>query len=376
MANDLDSPPDELVAVSRHYGGDPAFVLAGGGNTSLKTRDALWVKASGHAMATIDAGGFVALDRSKLDAMLAGDWPSDPREREARFIERVLDARLQPERGQRPSVEALLHHLLPDRLVVHTHPGLVNALTCCVEGERITRELFGDDVLWQPYVDPGLTLAKSLRESLASRVGRPRAVFLENHGLIVSGESTDAIAATSDRLIRAIADRLGPLPTVGEGDATRLADFAAAIATFRPALHVAADSTADACWLAGTNGGRAAAAAGPLTPDQVVYCRSFPLFVREPSDVANAWDEYVRRYRVEPWVAVVEGAGVIAVRESAKLAETTRAVYVDAAAVSRRAALLGGVRALSVAHRTFIEAWEVEAYRRSVAAVETSGGSR
>ena len=173
----------ELIEVSRAFGGRPGFALAGGGNTSLKTGDTLWVKASGHRLATIDAGGFVALDRRRLSAMLdATDWPGEPAAREALFVERVMAARLDPHAG-RPSVEALLHHLLPDRLVVHTHPRAVNALTCCVRGEALAAEALGGAALWQPYVDPGLTLAKDLRGRLRGRAGG-RVVLMENHGLV------------------------------------------------------------------------------------------------------------------------------------------------------------------------------------------------
>lgn len=383
MNNPSAAPSPEILALSHRFGGDPAFVLAGGGNTSSKTPDVLWVKASGHALATIGTDGFVALDRAKLQAMLAAaDWPLDPREREALFLRRVMEARVAPERGQRPSVEALLHHLMPDALVVHTHPGLVNAVTCCVDGERLTREWFGEGVvLWQPYVDPGLVLARALADALTRAPRRPIAVFLENHGLIVGGETPEQIVATSERIVGRIAQALGERgePAAEDrslDDDVRHATAAAALVAERPGLHVVGDASPECAWLAGTEAGRAAAMAGPLTPDQIVYCRSFPLWLARDADrhaVADAWAAYVATYGVEPWVAVVEGTGVIAMRESAAMAETTRAVYADAAAVAHRAHQLGGVRALSPAGRRFIEEWEVEAFRRSVAARASAG---
>ena len=371
---DSPGPSPDVVELSQHYGGDSAFVLAGGGNTSSKSADVLWVKASGHALATIGPDGFVALDRRKLDAMLHGDWPADAKTREALFLDRVMAARLHPGRGQRPSVEALLHHLLPEALVVHTHPGVVNAVTCCTDGERLTRDLFGDDVLWQPYVDPGLILAKALAASVERHTRdtgrRPAAVFLENHGLIVAGATVKDVDATSEKVLSRIAEVLAaPAPAdAAVTDAGELASAAVALAAVGPGLHVASDTSPAAAWLAGTAAGRAIALNGPLTPDQIVYCRSTPLWLDSPADAAAAWAAYVDRTGVEPWIAVVAGAGVVAVRATAKLAATTRAVYADAAAVARDATRLGGVRPLSAAHRQFIETWEVEAYRRSVAA--------
>ena len=360
----------DLLALSHRYGSDPSFVLAGGGNTSSKSADRLWVKASGHALATIDPGGFVALDRAKLDAMLADDWPADAREREAGFLRRVMDARIDAALGQRPSVEALLHHLLPAPLVVHTHSSLVNAVTCCASGEAFTREWFAGDVLWQPYVDPGLVLAQALRTNLAGR--RPAAIFLENHGLIVSGATANAIVTTTQSIVARIARELTARPSAidVDGDASLLQSGIDAIRAHRPDSFFAATATPAAAWLA-ADAGRYA---GPLTPDQIVYCRSWPLALRLTGDaaadrrqVAEAWAAYVARYDVEPWVAVVEDAGIVACRATARMAETTRDVFADAAAVARDASRLGGVRALGAEHRQFIEQWEVEAYRRAVA---------
>jgi rhamnulokinase len=359
-------PAHPLLAVSHRYGGDPAFVLAGGGNTSFKSADRLWVKASGHALATIGPDGFVELDRAALDRMLtADDWPADAKAREALFIERVMAARVAPERGQRPSVEALLHHLMPEPLVVHTHPGVVNALTCCTRGAEIAKELFGDDVLWQPYVDPGLILARALRDATADR--KPAAILLQNHGLIVGGATADAIAAVTDRVASAIRERL-PASVGAPASERRLQDHVAVAE--RGGFSVVADDSPAARWLASTSAGRAAALAGPLTPDQIVYCRSVPLFLdhatASPAQYVAAWKAYAAQFGFEPWVVLVADVGFLAVRRSPKLAEVTRAVYADAAAVCRDAAALGGVNVLSSRDRRFIEEWEVEAHRRAV----------
>ena len=368
----------ELIQISRRFGADSAFVLAGGGNTSQKTDERLWVKASGHALATIDADGFVALDRSALQQMLQFGWPANAREREALFLDRVMAARLEPDRGQRPSVEALLHHLIPETFVVHTHPGLVNAITCCAAGEALTRQWWGEEVLWQPYVDPGAVLAQALQRNL-SRAGKsPKAIFLQNHGLIVAGHSADQIDSTSTSIVTRIERELDasiavrPPAPIANSQSDRLAVVADAIARERPMLNIAVDDSSAARWLAGTSAGRDAAMSGPLTPDQIVYCRSFPLLLEMNTNFAEAWQAYVSTYGWEPWIAIVSDAGVIAMRSSAKLAETTRSIYADAAGVHRNAERFGGVTTLSASHREFIEQWEVEAYRRSIAAGDST----
>ncbi|MCC5874764.1 MAG: class II aldolase/adducin family protein, partial [Candidatus Sumerlaeia bacterium] len=102
----------DLIALSRHYGSDPSFVIAGGGNTSVKDDTVLHVKASGHSLATITEDGFVALERAPLDALLGTKPENDPSAREERFKNAIMAARVSPEKGARPSVECVIHHLL------------------------------------------------------------------------------------------------------------------------------------------------------------------------------------------------------------------------------------------------------------------------
>ena len=65
----MELPIQQLIDISRKYGADDRFVIAGGGNTSYKDAERLWVKASGHALATIGEDGFAVLDRSRLNPM-------------------------------------------------------------------------------------------------------------------------------------------------------------------------------------------------------------------------------------------------------------------------------------------------------------------
>src|ERR1039457_628143 len=104
-----DTPLEVLVKLSRFYGSDPEFVLAGGGNTSVKVGARLFVKGSGHALATMPPEGFVEMDRKQLEALLNSTLSEERTQREAEFKAATLAARIHPEKNQRPSVEALLH---------------------------------------------------------------------------------------------------------------------------------------------------------------------------------------------------------------------------------------------------------------------------
>ena len=122
-----------LAAMSNKYGSNPAYVLAGGGNTSFKSKENLWIKGSGTALATIKAEDFVVMDRSKLNLMWTADYPENEAARESAVLQDMMDARIKGE-NRRPSVETLLHDLFPQSYILHVHPAIVNGVTCSQEG--------------------------------------------------------------------------------------------------------------------------------------------------------------------------------------------------------------------------------------------------
>ncbi len=203
-----------ICKLSRFYGSDPSIVLAGGGNTSCKVGNRLFVKASGTSLATMTPEGFVVMDRDLLADLADASLDSDPQRREAQFKDRIAAARCEPESGQRPSVEVLLHHLIPSTYVVHSHATIANTLTCQRDGRSLAETIFGDSIIWLPYVDPGFILAQSLKHALAEHETRnngapAKAILMANHGLIVAGDDPDTIRANTNEVLEKIAARLG-----------------------------------------------------------------------------------------------------------------------------------------------------------------------
>lgn len=403
-----DDPLEVIVKLSRFYGSDPSIVLAGGGNTSCKIDDVLYVKGSGTALATMTRDGFVKMDRNKLSELAGATLAEDPETREAQYKERIAGARCEPEKGQRPSVEALPHHLVPGRYVVHSHATIANALTCHTAGQALAERIFGDDVVWVPYVDPGFVLAQTLKQALAGyreRTGRqgPKAILMANHGLIVAGDGPEAIRGNTDEILGKIAARLGDdWQTQSIGKVTRAGDPGAIVRRMGPALRallaeepagplkvVTFDGSEVALGLVGTAAGRAIACAGPMTPDQIVYCNSFPLWFvpKEGEDegaliarLREAIDQHTRQTRFPPKVVLVQATGLFGVGGDFRMADTAREVYLDAIKVMAGATRLGGgsrgVSYLTDRQRLFIEDWELEAYRKKVAAAGTAAAGR
>ncbi len=346
---------DTITQLSHEFGSG-AYVRAGGGNTSCKTGDTLWVKPSGTTLATLTPQGFVALDRARLADLYAAQTPDDPAAREE-LVKNMMAAAVKPETPGRASVEAPLHDSLTARFVVHTHPAAVNGLTCAVGGRSAAERLF-PDALWVPYTDPGYTLCMAVREAIRayrSEQGcEPALIFLENHGVFVSGDTADAVRATYARVMRMLADAYataGIDDAVPEGPAPEAAQVAAWCGVLTEALGAEAGAVAAA--------GRFDVGCGPISPDHIVYAKSYPYEGVLTVDNLRAFQR-VRGYA--PRVVVTDSA-VLGVGASDKVARLALELARDGAGVKRLARAFGGLQVLSDRSRGFIENWEVESYR-------------
>lgn len=182
----------DFAAMSQKLGANPAYVQGGGGNTSVKlSKDRMAVKASGLALAQVTTtSGYANVDYADICTYL-----EKPDVDETVFSKRVNQSNIST--AYRPSMEAGFHAVL-DGCVVHTHSIYVNILTCVDDGEARTRELFPDSV-WIPYVSPGRALTLELRTHRAASI-----FFLQNHGLVVRGETTEAALELHEQVNRQI----------------------------------------------------------------------------------------------------------------------------------------------------------------------------
>ena len=216
-----------LAAMSNQYGADPAYVLAGGGNTSFKSADTLWVKGSGTALATIKPEDFVVLERCALAKMWDAEYPAEEAAREAAVLQDMMDARVKGE-NRRPSVETLLHDLFPQSFILHVHPALVNGITCSKEGKAAMERLLPEAV-WVDACKPGYILALECKEKMdayKAQTGKDcNLLFLQNHGIFFAGDST----AELDQLAKKVMDTLAgavkrePQMQAGEYDVEKVA---------------------------------------------------------------------------------------------------------------------------------------------------------
>ncbi len=363
----------DFIDLSRRYGADPEAVLAGGGNTSCKEDGLLFVKASGRRLAAVDEHGFVALSLSRLDEIWEKAYPADPKIREAEVLSDLLSARRDGETA-RPSVEALLHGLLPQPLIVHLHPSLINGLTCAREGEFHARRIFGERVLWVPSVNPGYILAKTVRDLLCGyrkRTGsEPAAILLENHGVCIGGEEAGDIDETYRMLTSTIEAELVRRPDMSLREpGSRSTAVSAALRQLFPEVSV--------YWMMnGELASRLSSAetfvptGSSFTPDHIVYSGFKPLWISaeqlEGDDdaavkaVGAAVKRFSREYGTEPKIIAAEGTGCAA------LSADARDLFLDTVRIAAYTESFGGPKFMSEEQISFIRGWEAERFRAAV----------
>ena len=350
----------ETIVKLAHAFGDNEYVVGGGGNVSVKDDRTIWVKPSGTTLAKLRPEQLVAMDRQRLRQIYSLAPPTDSQGREALVQQTLAQAACGDAKG-RPSVESPLHEAFEYTFVVHTHPPAVNGMTCSLNGEHACRELF-PEALWLPYTDPGYTLCMRARRDMAAYAqqhGRqPNIVFIQNHGVFVAADTESAVRALYSEISETMAEVyaakdiatelvVGPKPSRAYSE--KVGDL------LRSLLGREAECVI-AC-------GPFPVAAGPLTPDHIVYAKSFPLF-GDPT--GEKLEEYRRRYGCCPRIIAGEGA-VFSCGGSNESAALTLEMAQDGALVAQLAAAFGGPRFLDEQAYTFIERWEAECYRRKVA---------
>lgn len=376
---------DQLVEISRFYGADSRYVIAGGGNTSYKNKEKLWVKASGYSLATITEEGFAVLDRAKLNAMADKKYSRDAAAREEEVKNDLADACIT--KDKRPSVETSLHNAMSASFVVHLHPTMVNGLMGGNDAESETRRLFGDRVLYIPYTDPGYILFKEVDDRVKAyekkHGAEPEVIFLQNHGVFVGADTIDKAREIYNELLikieRAVKD---PLP---QGDAAVCQCAQKVVPAIRMMLSGESLKTLKVkrnalieYFISDEKNYKKISR--PFSPDAIVYCKSNFIYLDCDCDpeklIAKAGKEiasFTKKFGYQPKVVLVKGLGLIAVGDNAAQCDIILDVFEDMMKIAWLAQSFGGEHPMTQKQIDFIDNWEVENYRRKVSAGSAAG---
>ncbi len=378
----------QLIEISRYYGKQKEFVIAGGGNTSYKTNEHLYVKASGTSLSIIDENGFCKLDRNKLKEIPEKQFSTNPSTREEEVKTILLNSRINPETGLRPSVETSLHDLFNYNFVVHTHPTLVNGLMSCNKAEELTEKLFGEKALYIPYIDPGYILFKEIEKRMGIYTqtfgNQPKLVFIQNHGIFVAANTVDEIKSLYTFVFDQIEAELSSPPIIESIPVnSKISDVLPAIRMIFSddtlKIATAFNNTLIADVVKNNTGFNKIAK--PYNPDQIVYCKSEYLFIKNTttsesiiSEVKNKKADFENRNGFPPKLIFVKNEGVIVIEESASAVKVLKDIVNDFVQISVLAENFGGPHPMEQQQIDFINSWEVEHYRRKVAMAKNKLG--
>lgn len=377
----------DLIRISNAAGKSPSFVQGGGGNTSIKTDDGkfMYIKASGTALKDMNSKkGWRRMDLgSVLSVMQDGSIAElGVHTRETEVVNRLLlacDDNITDR--SRPSVEAHLHAFL-GKCVIHLHPSAVGAYVNAKSGKAKLETLFKDlpkPFLWVPYADPGYMLAKKIAGLTANyeeKYGaKPQVLFLEKHGLFISTSSPsrslkltrEVIAKCNCRLRQPAAARPGSV------DKQKIRQTASCI---RKAFYDASGECGSISYF--TNDMIASFIRrkdcqrllnGVLTPDELVYSNGPPLWLEKPDaqKLSARIRSLIDKGQKTPAAFLVKELGLFTAGRK-KFAVTVRDVVTSSLFIRTNADRLGGLAVLNKRQRDFINKWESEVFRKSLAA--------
>ncbi|MGH8661520.1 MAG: bifunctional aldolase/short-chain dehydrogenase [Burkholderiales bacterium] len=374
------------VYTSRLLGRDTTLVQHGGGNTSVKVKernpigeeeDILYVKGSGWDLETIETAGFAPVRMAHLLKLARLESLSDPQ------MMNELATQVTRAGAPAPSVEAILHAILPHRYVDHTHADALLAITNTPDGERRAREIYGKDTVIVPYVMPGFDLARHCARQFAAEAGPGTiGMVLMNHGIFSFGatarESYERMIALVTRaedylarngaweLPRPAADGV---PPALRAEVARLRREISAAAGFPVVLAIHPDPK----YLAFARRGDAARLTqqGPATPDHAIRTKRVPMLGRDVEAYAAAYRDYFNRHAPAvrepktpldpaPRVILDPHFGMGCVGRGARDARIVRDLYDHTLDVIVRATALGGYRALPERDIFDVEYWDLE----------------
>ncbi|MBK9745219.1 MAG: bifunctional aldolase/short-chain dehydrogenase [Chloroflexi bacterium] len=376
----------QRVYTSRLLGRDPALVLHGGGNTSVKLtepdllgrpEEILYIKGSGWDLATIEAAGFAPVRRRALLDLATLPALSD------KAMANAMRCAMTDAAAPSPSVEAILHAVLPHKFVDHTHADAIIALTNTPDGREHVRRVYGDSVVIIPYVMPGFKLARLCAEIYpqAAHAGTVGMVLL-NHGIFSFGadarESYERMIELVQRAEAHLADRGAwqiavPEVTVSNKAlrAERAALRKAVSAAAGTPLIMAAHTNAQALSFVQRAAVSKIAQQGPATPDHVIRTKRLPLIGRDVAAYVQAYVEYfdAHKQRADAPLTMLDPApriildpelGLITLGKTAKDAAIAEDIYRHTIDIILGAEALGGYQALPAADLFDMEYWELE----------------
>jgi rhamnose utilization protein RhaD (predicted bifunctional aldolase and dehydrogenase)/NAD(P)-dependent dehydrogenase (short-subunit alcohol dehydrogenase family) len=389
---------DDLLAMrvysSRLLGGDPALVLHGGGNTSVKAmapdffgdpQEIIYVKGSGWDLGTIESPGFAPVRISTPLRLAERDYLSD-----SDMVKSLRAALLDPN-APTPSVETILHAIIPFRFVDHTHADAVVTLTNTPNGAERIRQLYGPNMLIVPYVMPGFVLARTVYQMTRGiDWSKLSGMVLMNHGLFTfayeaqqSYEQHLALVTQAEDYLARHAKVITVAPPAASVNLVELARLRRAVSRARGEATLAhLDNSPASLAFANLPNVADIATRGLLTPDHVLRTKRIPVVVEQETEMAVA--HYADAYRAyfarnqelyphrqlitldpAPRWAVWPGSGTVVFGRTVSESAILNDIKAHTLPAIQQAEALGGWQTLNEREIFEVEYWELEQAKAS-----------
>lgn len=350
-----------FIKISKYAGMRNDLAQAGGGNTSVKLDNkVMLVKSSGCQLADVSENtGYSKVDYRKIVTYFEKNMTEDTEDVLSEEKGKELLSKAQIE-GERASIETFLHSVT-GKYTLHSHPTLVNILTARRGGMDVLKKLFPEAIL-VPYRKPGAALAETYYRIYRKHVEAGKSseiIFLENHGLVVSGEDADQVIAKTEEVLHSIAKYLGIKNKVHES-ATRIWDMLTRIPELENKIVYASENRYLTWEYIGETLLKKNAWEHAFCPDCVVYGAKKMLYL---SDDFSRGDivSFMEKYGMPTLICYRKNIYIVA--ESVRKAQEIENVMSFSAQV-QMANAEHGMNYLSDAQMEELLNWDSEKYRR------------
>jgi len=389
---------DLRVYTSRLLGRESSLVLHGGGNTSVKStatnlfgeeENILYVKGSGWDLATIEAEGFAPV---KMDMLLK---MAELQELDDTNMVKYQRLAMTNPSAPNPSVEAILHAIIPFKFVDHTHTDAVVTITNSKGGEAKIKELYGDKVLVIPYIMPGFVLAKLIYDMTRDVDWTSiEGMVLMNHGLFTfnddakkSYEKTIELVDRAEKYLETKGATLHVKKDTSAIELLELAKIRDEISKLKGKATIAILNDSNEAIHFSKQNIDAIATQGPLTPDHVIRTKRVPAilgkeFTNDLQNYIREYEQYFQNNKTDetllnpaPNFAILKENGALSFGANAKEANIIKDINNHTFEAILKAEKLGGYKALDASKIFEVEYWELEQakLKKSSSSPEFSG---
>ena len=372
----LTTPLQMRVYTSQLLGRSEDLVLHGGGNTSYKDSATLYVKGSGWNLIDIEEPGFSPVDLAVLQEMATRDELSDSQ------MVKEQRAALRNSEAPNPSIEAILHAIVPFAFVDHTHTDAIVTISNTPNGKETLQQIYGDNVLLIDYVMPGFILSKEIyAKTQGVDWNSLEGIILLNHGLFTFDDDAKKSYEKHIELVTKAEEYIAEhalLPSRCETKHSVEQDYIDAlsdeVSKLRgcPITTVVLD-TPEACTLSVLPHLETILAQGELTPEHVIRIKPFPAVISD--DINTSLQQFIDQYKqyfennagsehicldLAPRYAIIKDFGAVVFGKDEKEAKVISDIVNHTIKAMLIGEQLGGWKSLKQSDIFAMEYWELE----------------